>query len=198
MNLIGLTGGMGSGKSLVSSIFISLGIPVFDSDLRAKELMHSRKDLRLKISELFGEQAYTDEGQLNRSFIASSVFTDKARLQALNQIVHPAVHEDLREWIAQQPDSAPYLIQESAILIEENLVDRFKAIILIVAPQDIRIARIINRDGMPVELIQKRLNNQWPDEKKIPYADYVIYNDNNRPLMTQVTDVDQMIRETLV
>src|SRR4030095_12414619 len=120
MNLIGLTGGIGSGKSTVASIFTTLGIPVYDSDFRAKYLMNSEGDLREQIINLFGKEAYSTDNELNRHYIASIVFSDPTQLEQLNAIVHPAVYKDLLHWSTEHDHAAaPYLIQESAILFEE-------------------------------------------------------------------------------
>ena len=195
MKLIGLTGGIGSGKSTIAEIFQTLGIPVFDSDRRAKFLMHSNPKLREEIINLFGREAYSANYELNRAFIASSVFKDPEMLQKLNALVHPAVFEDLVEWVQQPPQAeAPYLLQESAILFEADLASRFSAIILVIAPPDVKISRVIARDGMSKEAIEERMRNQWPDDQKIPFADYIIYNDGIRSLIAQVTDIDRMIR----
>ena len=195
MNLIGLTGGIGSGKTKVASVFETLGIPVYDSDMRAKYLMNTKEDLRAKITNLFGPEAYSAEDELNRTWIASKVFSDHEQLEKLNAIVHPAVYEDLLEWTNEpQQNSAPYLIQESAILFEENLTKRLNAIILVVAPEELRISRVMARDNVTREDVLKRIQLQWPDEKKIASSDYVIYNDGERSLITQVRDIDIMIR----
>lgn len=195
MNLIGLTGGIGSGKTTVASIFNTLGIPVYDSDFRAKHLMNSVKDLKEQIISLFGKEAYLHEDELNRHYIASQVFSDPTQLEKLNAIVHPAVYKDLLAWSSEHNQiSAPYLIQESAILFEENLTRRLNAIILLVAPEELRIERTMSRDNVTREEVIKRINLQWPDDKKIPASDYVIYNDGERPLIEQVKDIDLMIR----
>ncbi|HEY3385273.1 MAG TPA: dephospho-CoA kinase [Saprospiraceae bacterium] len=198
MNLIGLTGGIGSGKSTVAALFRTLGIPVYESDNRAKELMHSDDQLRQKITSLFGPEAYTSDRVLNRKWIASLVFNDQALLEKLNGIVHPAVYEDLKQWASEETQKkAPYLIQESAILFEENLSNRMKSVILVVADEEIRINRVIQRDNVSREHVLDRMKNQWPDVEKIPLSDYVIYNDGERSLIDQVKDIDQMIRSRL-
>jgi dephospho-CoA kinase len=195
MKLIGLTGGIGSGKSTVAAIFKTLGIPVYESDFRAKMLMHLDKDLKNKISALLGSEAYDDNDELNRSWIASQVFSSPTLLQHLNAIVHPAVHEDLKKWVAEEPQqSSPYLLQESAILFEEELTSRLRAVILVVAPEDVRIDRVVRRDDVTREQVLERMKNQWPDVEKIPMSDFIIYNDGDRSLIEQVVDIDRMIR----
>lgn len=198
MKLIGLTGGIGSGKSSVANLFSLLGIPVYESDERAKQLMHQDATIKTKITDLFGSEAYTREDELNSQWIASSVFDNKELLNELNQIVHPAVYDDLVKW-SNEPEQmqASYLIQESAILFEENLTSRFRACILVVADEEARIERVMKRDNVSEEKVLSRIANQWPDEKKIPLSDYVIYNDEGRSLIHQVLDVDRMIRKTL-
>jgi dephospho-CoA kinase len=196
MKLIGLTGGIGSGKSTVAGIFKTLGIPVYESDVRAKYLMNEDKEVREQIKRLLGNEAYIRDKELNRSWVASKVFSETLLLQKLNAIVHPAVYEDLKQWSKLEPQlSAPYLLQESAILFEENLLSRLLAIILVVASEETRIARALNRDTSTVEQVRDRMKFQWPDEKKIPLSDFIIFNDGERALITQVMDIDQMIRK---
>ncbi len=195
MKLIGLTGGIGSGKSTVASLFITLGIPVFESDERAKYLMINDPIIRENILMLFGMEAYIPNNELNRAWIASRVFTNEKLLNQLNGIIHPAVYSDLVNWANKDEQLAsPYLIQESAILLEENLTDRLHAVILVVANEKARIERVMNRDQVTKEQVLQRMQYQWPDEKKIPLSDYVIYNDGERPLINQVMDINKMIR----
>ena len=194
MKLVGLTGGIGSGKTTVAGIFETLGIPVYNSDLRAKALMQENESLRADIGKLFGEITFLPDGSLNRKGIAEIVFRDPSILQQLNAIVHPAVNQDLVRWTQEEKQSAsPYLIQESAILFEENLTARHAAVILVAADKDLRIQRVADRDGVTREQVLQRMENQWPDEKKIPQADYVIYNDGERSLIDQVMDIHRMI-----
>src|SRR6187399_929837 len=135
MKLIGLTGGIGSGKSTVAGLFRTLGIPVYESDERAKQLMNENASVRNQIIQLFGADAYAAETGLNRPLLASKVFIDPSLLKQLNAIVHPAVHEDLKTWAKENTQmSAPYLLQESAILFEEDLTKRLDSTILVVAP----------------------------------------------------------------
>ena len=197
MKLIGLTGGIGSGKSTVASIFMTLGIPVYITDKAGKELMHSDPEVKAQIIALLGHDAYTAEGMLNSGWIASQVFPDPALLDQLNAIVHPAVARDVAKWIALPENAhAPYLLKESALLLEEDLTAGLDDIILVVAAEAERMRRVMERDGVTQEQVMQRMKNQWPDEKKIPLADYVIYNDSGRSLIEQVMDMDTMIRHT--
>jgi dephospho-CoA kinase len=194
LDLFGLTGGIGSGKSTVAGLFRTLGIPVFDSDSRAKILMDTDPRVRSKILELFGPEAYLQDQQLHRKWIASRVFDNLTLLQQLNQIVHPAVYEDLIRWMKEDNQvKAPYLIQESAIIFEENLLSRMKGVILVVAAEEIRMERVMKRDNMTKEQVLERMQHQWPDSRKIPLSDFVIYNDGDRSLIDQARDIHQMI-----
>ncbi len=195
MKLIGLTGGIGSGKSTVAGLFRTLGIPVYESDLHAKSIMHGDEVVRQKITNLFGVASYTKDMTLNRAWIADQVFNNPALLKQLNEIVHPAVYQDLKGWAAEEShQGAPYLLQESAILFEENLASRMESNILVVAPEEIRIDRVMKRDNVLRDEVIARIKHQWPDTKKIPFSDYVIYNDGARSLIEQVMDIDNMIR----
>lgn len=198
MNLVGLTGGIGSGKSTVAGIFSTLGIPVFESDTIAKSLMANNTILKKEIIALLGEDAY-DGIHLNKKFIASQIFADNNKREKINSLVHPAVYNELIKWSAlANQTTAPYLIQESAILLEEDLTARLRALIVVVADENIRITRVTKRDGVEESQVKKRMQHQWPDSKKIPFADYIIYNDANRSLISQVVDIDLMIRASLI
>jgi len=197
MKIIGLTGGIGSGKSVVADLFRTLSIPVYESDARAKLLMNTNADLRKKIEALVGPQSYSN-GEINRPWMAEQVFGNKDLLQQLNSIVHPAVQADAITW-ANSPElvNSPYVIKESAILLEENLAEQLDGIILVVAPVTVRIERVMKRDGMTNAQVEERIQHQWTDEKKIPLSDYVVYNDGERSIIEQVVDIDRMIRATI-
>lgn len=196
MKLIGLTGGIGSGKSTVAGMFQTLGIAVYESDHRAKVLMHENENVRSGVQTLFGRDAFLPDGSVNRQWIASKVFNNTNLLKKLNAIVHPAVYHDLLAWAEEsEQKAAPYLIQESAILFEENLTDRLDAIILVIADEETRIQRVVDRDKTSAEQVRQRISHQWPDQNKIPLADYVIYNDSGRSLIEQVRDIHHMILE---
>jgi dephospho-CoA kinase len=170
---VGLTGGIGSGKSTVAGYFRELGVPVYDSDQRARALMEEDDSLRKAISELLGAKAYRATG-LNREYIASRVFKDDALLQALNQLVHPAVRKDFLTWSGQQ--KSPYILQEAAILFENGAYEGFDRMILVTAPKEIRIRRVMERDSVTREAVMARMENQWETSRKIPLSDYVIEN----------------------
>ena len=171
--IIGLTGGIGSGKSRIAKHFAELGVPCYIADDRAKELMNSSKSLRNAILKNFGPQSYVD-GKLNREFISDLVFKQKDRLALLNALVHPEVAKDFSEWVIDQDFS--YIIKEAAILFESGGADQCDEVILVTAPMEIRIERVLARDNTSVEAIKNRISKQLPDEKKIPLADYHIEN----------------------
>ena len=183
---VGLTGGIGSGKSTVAAYFRELGVPVYDSDRRARDLMETDGLLREGIVKLFGPGAYR-KGGLNRSYIASRVFEDKPLLQALNNLVHPAVRRDFHSWAERQ--DAPYVVQEAAILFENGGYRAFDRMILVTAPREERIRRVMQRDGTPREAVEARMENQWDTSRKIPLADYVIENTNLGKTRRQVVRI---------
>lgn len=172
---VGLTGGIGSGKSTVASFFREMGIPVYNSDVRAKELMISDVELRNGIIGLLGDEAYK-KGGLDRKWIASRVFSDPQLLEALNTLVHPVVRKDFEKWSAEQ--QAPYVVQEAAILMENGGYRHLDQTILVTAPETIRINRVVNRDQVSTAQVRERLRNQWDDSRKIPLADFIIENIN--------------------
>ena len=194
MHIVGLTGGIGSGKTTVGRFFAQLGVPVYIADLHAKELMISSTAIKTELLELLGEQAYTAQGELNRSFIASKVFNNPQQLQALNAIVHPRVAEHFKQWIAQQdPLVSTYVIKEAAVLFENDSYMQCDKTILVTAPVAIRIARVLDRDNTQKEDVLARMANQWPDSKKIPLADYVIENLDLHETQTQVKLLHQAL-----
>ncbi len=185
--ILGVTGGIGSGKSLVCDIFKHLGVPIYNSDKRAKELMSSSPDLVSAISELFGEQAYID-GQLNRKHIASVVFNDDDKLQALNNIVHPAVGKDFESWLKEN-STAPLLIKEAAIMIESGAYKSLDKLLVVSAPMDLRIQRVVQRDNVTAEEVSKRMNKQLSEDELLEYADYVVHNDGEHLIVPQVINI---------
>ncbi|WP_370458264.1 dephospho-CoA kinase [Cellulophaga sp. L1A9] len=171
--IVGLTGGIGSGKTTVAKMFHALGVPVYYSDLEAKKLMVDSEVLSGKIKALLGEESYLDN-KLNRSYIANKVFTNPDLLAKLNAIVHPAVKDHFISWVKNQ--EFPYIIQETAIIFENSSEDRFAKIILVTAPEKIRIERVVSRDHISIEKVKERIDNQWSDEKKAALSDFVINN----------------------
>ncbi|WP_316932405.1 dephospho-CoA kinase [Cellulophaga baltica] len=171
--IVGLTGGIGSGKTTVAKMFHALGVPVYNSDIEAKKLMVTSEVLKVKIKELLGTESYIDH-KLNRTYIADKIFTDPDLLAQLNAIVHPAVKEHFMTWVGEQ--NSDYIIQETAIIFENNSQDKFDKIILVTAPEKIRIERVTSRDAISEDKVKERIDNQWPDQKKAALSDYVINN----------------------
>lgn len=184
---VGLTGGIGSGKSTVAQLFAMLGIAIYDSDARAKELMRQSVDIKARIVALLGEQSYR-HGDIDRAYIASRVFTDAGLLHGLNAIVHPAVGEDFEQWALTQ--SSPYVIMESAILFQSGLDKTIDKTIVVTAPQELRIERVCRRDNVTPEQVLARINNQQP----IPSGDFNIISDEKHLLWPQVLKIDKELR----
>jgi len=191
MMIVGLTGGIGSGKTTVAKLFVDLGVPVYNSDIEAKKLMNSSKKLRKEIKSLFGKKAYKKK-KLNRSFISEKVFGDKELLRKLNSIVHPAVRKHFKSWRKEQ--KAPYVIQEVAIIFEQKNQDFYDKIILVTAPEEERIVRVLKRDADQDRLkIEKRIANQLPDSEKVGLSDYVIDNLDPENTKAKVLEVHKAL-----
>lgn len=173
MKVLGLTGGIGSGKTTVAGFFEELGIPVYIADVEAKKLMLEDEEVKASIIQLFGEETY-EEGIPNRKFIASKVFGDKEKLEKLNQIIHPAVARHFEVWKSEQ--QAPYVVYEAAILFEKGGYRKCDFNLLVTAPFERRIERLQERDSSSLEEIKARMNHQWSDEKKAALADFIIEN----------------------
>ena len=171
--IIGLTGGIGSGKSRIVRLFKSLGVPCYVADIEAKRLMNNHPQVKAAIINLFGEHAYID-GSLNRNYLSQIVFGNPDKLKALNAVVHPAVTKDFHAWIKQQ--DAPFVIKEVAILFETGGYKNVDKTVLITAPDEIKIERVILRDGITAEEVKARMSNQWTDAQREPLADYIIEN----------------------
>lgn len=183
---IGLTGGIGSGKTTVAKIFESFGIPIYNSDDRAKYLMNNDVKLKQSIIELFGQEAYLDQA-LNRSFIASEVFTNPDKLKQLNQLVHPVVGKDFKNWCAKQKGSI--IIKEAAILIESGAHKGLDKIVVVTAPESIRIKRVVNRDKVTEQHVRDRMKNQLTEKQRLEYADFIIDNGGGKSLIPQVQEI---------
>jgi len=184
--LIGITGGIGAGKSIICSIIHATGYPVFYSDKAAKEILNSNGDVKTKIREIFGVEAYKNE-ELNRPFIAQKIFTDQNLLTAINNVVHPAVRQSFSNWAEKQ--TTTLVFNEAAILFETGAYKLYDATVLVTAPEAIRIERVMKRDHISAEAVHKRINKQWPDAEKENLADHVLINDNSTLLIPQVNDL---------
>jgi dephospho-CoA kinase len=188
---LGITGGIGSGKSTVCDIFAHMGIPVYHADERAKWLVSNEPALQQQIISSFGERSF-EGGVYNRAYIASLVFNDKEKLGKLNSIIHPAVLKDWKDFY-EQYQSLPYVVKEAAIMLEAGGRDSVDKIALVYSPLELRIKRLMERDGLDHSAIEARINSQMPEEEKKKLADYIIYNDDEHSLIEQVYKIHQLM-----
>jgi dephospho-CoA kinase len=187
---IGLTGGIGSGKSTVAAIFEVLGIPVYHADEAAKRLMQQDANLISGIKKLFGEESYNN-GVLNRSFISEKVFSDPDKLSKLNALVHPVTIADAEKWISLQ--SAPYVIKEAAILFESGSNKQLDYVIGVSSPLELRIERVMKRDNVSKEQVLSRIQQQMDEDEKMHRCDFVVYNDEKELLIPQVLELHEKL-----
>jgi dephospho-CoA kinase len=181
---VGITGGIGSGKSLICEVFSKLGAPVYSADVAARDLVDTDPEIRENLLMLLGEEVYTGN-ILNRPRMADMIFNNKLLLVKVNQIIHPRVAEQFRLWCLKNSE-APYLIQESALLFESGTNHLFDQCITVAAPEELRIQRIIARSDMTLDKIRAILLNQLPEEEKIARSHHVIVNDGRTPILPQV------------
>ena len=191
MKRIGLTGNIGTGKSTVARIFEILGVPVYHADKLAREILESDK-VTEQIGLLFGKQVLNTFNQIDRKALASMVFADKNKLDTLNALIHPLVEVDFLHWCEEHPNQV-YIIQEAAILFESGFNRLFDANILVTAPEELCITRVMARDGVTKEMVSDRIRNQWTQEKKLEMADYEIINDDITMVIPQVLGIHQKI-----
>ena len=190
---VGITGGIGSGKSVVCKIFNLLGVPVYDADQRARELMTENPSLIHAIKKLFGEKAYFQEGKLNKNYLAGMIFRDEKKLNLLNQSVHPAVAEDFEAWVQQHRNST-YLIKEAALLFESGSYKFLDYIVTVSAPLELRINRVLNRDShRSKKAINDIISKQLDEKDKIEKSQFEIVNDNHSLLIPQVLKIHQKL-----
>ena len=192
--MIGLTGGIGSGKSVVAKIFATIGIPVFNADEEAKRIMQTSPEIKTKLIEQFGMDIYNESG-LDKEKLASIVFDDPFQLQLLNAIVHPVTIQAAKAWAAKQ--TSPYVIKEAALIFESGAADGLLKVIGVTAPLSLRTHRVMQRDGITKEQVDARMRNQISDTIKMRLCDYVIENNNQQMVLPQVLDIDKAIRAAL-
>lgn len=191
---VGLTGGIGSGKTTVSNFLLDYGIPVYNSDSKGKTLMNTNIELKNNIVSIFGERVY-DNGILNTNLLSSIVFNDSTKIEQLNNLVHPKVAQDFNQWVGKN-NNKPILVKEAAILIESGAYLNMDKIILVVSEKSTRINRVSKRDNSDLESIEKRINLQLTDNEKIKYADYIIENNSSlENLKLEVLKVVNKIKE---
>jgi len=193
---IGITGGIGSGKSIVCEIFRQLGVPIYNADYEAKLLINNNLEIKRKLTDSFGFDIYTETGILNRPLLANIIFNDKQALKTVNSIVHPAVKQHFVSW-AEQNKCAPYIIKEAAILFESGSYKQLDKIITVFAGEELRIQRVLQRDAGTREAVLARISKQMSEEEKINLANYIIYNDDNQLVIPQVLKLHQLFSEKL-
>lgn len=184
---IGITGGIGSGKSVVSHLLDVMGVPMYISDIETKKLMQSDEEIRRSLIALLGEEVYVG-GSLNKPMLAAYLFASDQHAREINAIVHPRVKADFRRWV-QEHDRHPLVGIESAILIEAGFAAEVDKVVMVYAPREVRVARAIKRDSSSREQIEQRIRSQMDDEVKREYADFVIVNDGERALIPQVQEL---------
>lgn len=188
---VGITGGIGSGKTTVCKIFEVLGVPVFYADLVAKEIMVKDLILIEGVKAAFGQDSYFDSGVLNNKHIAAIVFNNKGELEKLNALVHPAVFRAFDSWLEEIPQNSPYILKEAALLFESESYKMCDTSILVTAPKQMKLNRVTERDGVSAEQVLARMDKQFTDEQKLAMADHHILNDESRSLISQVLDLHQ-------
>ena len=194
MKIVGLTGGIGSGKTTVSNMFKDLGVPVYIADNEAKNLMSSSKVIKRKLIELFGPKAYEDNS-LNRTYIASKIFNDDTYLQKMNAIIHPKVANHFKHWLQKQ--TSKYVIKEAAIIFEHNMQSQYDYVITVIANEEDRINRILKRDKTTKDKIMSIMKHQLSDEEKVKLSDFVIINDKLEHTKEQVLKIHNFILKNL-
>jgi dephospho-CoA kinase len=183
MKRIGLTGGIGSGKSFVADLLTKMGYPVYYSDSRSKELTKSNPTIREGLIAMFGEEVFKEEG-LNTTLIAEKMFQDDALRLRINQLIHPIVRKDFEEWVSKQDKDLVF--NEAAILFETGAYKTLDATILVYAPESLKIERVMRRENCSKEEVLARMNKQWSDEEKMKLTNYLIFNDEKIPLLVQI------------
>jgi dephospho-CoA kinase len=190
--ILGITGGIGSGKSTICKVFKTLGVPVFEADLHAKKLINSNNEIRDGLQQLFGNNIYDENNLLNRSMLANLIFNDDNLLQKVNNLVHPAVRNDFIQWVEKQ--NSDYVIHEAAILFESGFYKMMDFTVLVSAPKEMRIKRVVERDNIKAEMVESRIKKQWPDEEKRKLASLELVNDNKTLLIPKILEIDKKLK----
>ncbi|WP_242085083.1 dephospho-CoA kinase [Aestuariivivens sediminis] len=196
MIIVGLTGGIGSGKTTVANVFKALGVPIYIADEEAKRLMNTSKVIKRKLIALFGEEAYRD-GKLNKSFLAKVIFNDRSHLEQMNAIVHPKVARHFKKWVLKQQNS-PYVIKEVAILFENDGHKACDYVITVTAPKELKIKRLLNREENSIKRIEAIMRNQWDDNERVPLSDFVIENIDLENTKEQVLKIHKEITQKIL
>jgi len=193
MLTIGITGGIGSGKTTVCKVFKVLGIPVFQADMVAAKVQNEDPQIKKSLVALFGSDIYMDDGLLNRKKLAGIIFNDRNLLGKINNIIHPAVYQEFIKW-KEQFEDFPYVLYEAAIIFETGSFRNFDRTILVVASEKERIQRVIKRDHTTAEAITQRIQNQFSDSEKMQLADFIIENNDNQLVIPQIIKLDQLFK----
>lgn len=192
--IVGLTGGIGSGKSTVARLFTRLGIAVFEADSVSRQLIDTDQELQQQLQQLLGNDLLQD-GKVNKPYMASLIFSNENLLRKVNSLIHPAVGRAFKKWKPQQ--QSPYVLREAAILFESGTYHDCDHIIVVSAPLDMRIERVMKRNKMTREEVMERVNRQWPEEQKLRLADSIIYNDHSQSVIKQVLRIhEDLIRQS--
>ncbi len=190
---VGITGGIGSGKSTVCKVFKLLGAPMFEADIVAKQLQNTNQKIRKGLIRLFGEDIYTSEDTVDRKKLAAIIFNDDLMLSKVNELIHPAVREEFEQWLEKQ--NSPYIVHEAAILFESGFYKLMDFNIVVSASEEQRIERIMQRDGINRESVIRRIQKQWSDERIQNLADMVIHNNNNNLIIPEIIKIDKQLKE---
>jgi dephospho-CoA kinase len=189
---IGITGGIGSGKSTVCELFKILGIPVFEADLASKKLINTNSEIRNGLIQLFGSDIYNTDKTINRKMLANFIFNDNLMLEKVNELIHPVVRTEYLNWLKQQ--NTAYIIHEAAILFESGFYTMMDYTILVTAPEEIRIERVTKRDKILPETVKLRMEKQWLDEEKRKLASIELINDNKNLLIPRILEIDNKLK----
>lgn len=192
---IGITGGIGSGKTTVCKVFELLGIPVYYADIEAKQILNSNLEVRSNILNTFGNSILNDEEKIDKKKLASLVFNNKENLEKLNSIVHPAVREHFENWL-QQHSTQKYILKEAAILFESGSYKLVDKVITVVAPLELKISRTMQRDKVTQAEVEQRISNQLNDDEKIKRSQFVIHNDEQQLLIPQILNIHGQITKS--
>ena len=187
---IGITGGIGSGKTIISKVFEQLGIAHYAADNRAKNIVDKNTSVQKEIQKFFGSTVFDQQGNLNRGKVREIIFNDKSKLEELNSIIHPAVEKDFQQWLLLHKEKK-YILKEAAILFESGSFKNLDYIIAVVAPVDLRIERVIKRDALSREAVELIMKSQISDEEKIKRSNFVIVNDEKELVIPQVLKIHQ-------
>ena len=193
MLTVGITGGIGSGKTTVCKVFRILGIPVFQADDVARKLQNEDPEIKRKLIEYFGPDIYTETASLNRKKLANIIFNNPADLERVNHLIHPAVHREFESWKEKMTGYA-YVLYEAAILFETGSAAKFDYTILVLTDENERLQRVMKRDKLVSDAILQRMRNQMPDSEKIRLADFVIENNDNQIIIPQILKLDQFLK----